>query len=101
MTGDDVAFARGEFKVLLGACEGRRGVREAVQAVRWVGVVPVVEEVVVQQRAANERGAVDADSGAAEEVRHGDARAGDREHMGVHAHVSMLDEAAREAKAPL
>ena len=99
MSSDDVALALGELEILRCAFERRRGMREAVQPMRGVRVVPVVEEVVMKQRAANERGAIDADAHALEEGGEGGARACDRADMLVDAYVSVLDEVAREAES--
>ena len=102
VAGDDVALTFGQVvKVLFRAGERGEWVREPMQAMRWVGVVPVVEEVVVKERAADERSAIDADSHALESLGHGEACARDGDHVRVHAHGSVLDDVPREAEPAL
>ena len=55
----------------------------------------------MEQGAARERGAIHPDAQARQRVGDRQAGEGDREHVRVDADVAVLDEAAREAKAPV
>ena len=65
----------------------------------WVGIVPVIEKVIVQQGPAQQRGAVDRDTDAAQALGKGQARPRHRGHMRIHRHIAMLDKLARQAQA--
>ena len=73
-------------------------VTKAVEAMAWVGVMPVVEEVVVQKGPAHERGAVHAHAQAREGVCHAAALPRHRHDVVVDAHVTVLDEGPALAK---
>ena len=51
MPGDDVALYICQLKIPLGIAQGKTGMPESMQIVRGVFIVPVIQEIVVQQRA--------------------------------------------------
>ena len=66
MPHDDIPLARRQFKIFLRTRQGKKRVAKAMQSMVWVGIVPVVEKVIVQQGPAQQRGAVDRDTDAAQ-----------------------------------
>ena len=54
MAEDDILFHRGEGKVPVGVAQGGEGMAEAVEPVGRIGVMPVIEEIIVKQRAAHQ-----------------------------------------------
>ena len=70
-----------------------------MQPMAWVGIVPVIEKVIVQQGPAQQRGAVDRDTDAAQALGKGQARPRHRGHMCIDRHVAMLDKLARQVQA--
>ena len=99
MPHDDVALARGEIEVLLGAGKREKRMPKPVQSMRRVRIVPIIEKVVVQQRTAQKRRAVDVHTGTGQDVGGRKTRPRDGQHMDVDRHVAVLDEVAREAQA--
>ena len=57
MPHDDIPLARRQFKIFFRACQGKKRVAKAMQPMAWVGIVPIVEKVIVQQSPAQQRGA--------------------------------------------
>lgn len=55
MADDKIAFDAGQSEILFGIAERYVGVAEAGKPVRGVGVVPVIEEVVMQQGSTHQR----------------------------------------------
>ena len=54
MAEDDILFHRGEGKIPVGVAQGGEGMAEAVEPVGRIGVMPVIEEIIVKQRAAHQ-----------------------------------------------
>lgn len=54
MAGDDVFFHRGEHKILLGVFQRRGRMGKTVKPMSGVFLVPVIQEVVVEEGAAEE-----------------------------------------------
>ena len=72
---------------------------KSVQPMAWVGIVPIVEKVIVQQGSAQQRGAVDEDTDTAQALGKGQARPRYRSHMCIDRHIAMLDKLARQVQA--
>ena len=49
MPHDNIPFARRQLKIFLRTCQGKKRVAKAMQPMAWVGIVPVIEKVIVQQ----------------------------------------------------
>ena len=64
----------------------------------WVGIVPVIEKVIVQQGPAQQRQAVDGDTDAAQALGKGQTCPRHRGHMRIHRHIAMLDKLARQVQ---
>lgn len=54
MPGDDVSLYICQLKIPLGIAQGKTGMPESMQIVRGVFIVPVIQEIIVQQRAAQQ-----------------------------------------------
>ena len=59
MARDDIPLARRQLKIFLRTRQGKKRVTKAMQSMAWVGIVPVIEKLIVQQGPAQQRGAVD------------------------------------------
>lgn len=70
-----------------------------MQAMTWIGIVPIVEKVVVQQGPTQQRGAINRDADTTQVLGKGQARPCHRGHMRIHRHIAMLDKLARQAQA--
>ena len=70
-----------------------------MQSMAWVGIVPVIEKVIVQQGPAQQRQAVDGDANTAQVLGKGQARPRHRGHMRIDRHVAMLDKLTRQVQA--
>ena len=55
MARDDIPLARRQLKIFLRTRQGKKRVTKAMQSMAWVGVVPVIEKVIVQQGPAQQR----------------------------------------------
>ena len=69
-----------------------------MQPMAWVGIVPVIEKVIVQQGPAQQRGAVNRDTDAGQALGKGQTRLRYRGHMRIHRHIAMLDKLARQVQ---
>lgn len=98
MTGDDISLALRKLEILLGPGERAGGMREPMQTMRGVRIMPIIEKIVMQQRAANEGGAVNSHARALQHRSDGGASPRDRSYMFVHAHGAVLDKPARQTK---
>ena len=98
MPHDNIPFARRQLKIFLRTCQGKKRVAKAMQPMAWVGIVPVIEKVVVQQGSAQQRGTVDRNASTAQALGKGQARPRYRSHMCIDCHVTMLDKLARQVQ---
>lgn len=99
MPHDNIPFARRQLKIFLRTCQGKKRVAKAMQPMAWVGIVPVIEKVIVQQGPAQQRSTVDRNAGTAQALGKGQARPRYRSHMCIDRHVAMLDKLVRQVQA--
>ena len=99
MPHDNIPLARRQLKILLRTRQGKKWMPKSVQSMARVGVVPIVEKIVMQQGSAQQRGAVDRDTDAAQVLGKGQARPRYRGHMCIDRHIAMLDKLARQVLA--
>ena len=99
MPHDNIPFARRQLKIFLGTRQGKERMPKPVQPMARIGIVPVIEKVIVQQGSAQQRGAVDRDTDAAQALGKGQTCPRHRCHMRIHRHVTMLDKLARQVQA--
>ena len=52
---DNIPLARRQLKIFLRTRQGKKRVTKAMQSMAWVGIVPVIEKVIVQQGPAQQR----------------------------------------------
>ena len=98
MPHDNIPLARRQLKIFLRTRQGKKRVTKAMQSMAWVGIVPVIEKVIVQQGPAQQRGAVDGDTDAAQALGKGQTCPRHRGHMRIHRHIAMLDKLARQVQ---
>ena len=98
MPHDDIPLARRQLKIFLRTCQGKKRMAKAMQPMAWVGIVPVIEKVIVQQGPAQQRGAVNRDTDAAQALGKGQTCPRHRGHMRIHRHIAMLDKLARQVQ---
>ena len=96
MPHDNIPLARRQLKIFLRTCQGKKRVAKAVQPMAWVGIVPVIEKVIVQQGSAQQRGTVDRNASTAQVLGKGQARPRYRSHVRIDRHITMLDKLARQ-----
>ena len=99
MPHDNIPFAQRQLKIFLRTCQGKKRVAKAMQPMAWVGIVPVIEKVIVQQGSAQQRGAIDRDTDAAQVLGKGQTCPRHRGHMRIHRHVAMLDKLVGQVQA--
>ena len=99
MPHDNIPFARRQLKIFLGTRQGKKRMPKPVQAMAWVGIVPVIEKVIVQQGPAQQRGAVDRNASTAQALSKGQTCPRYRGHMCIDRHIAMLDKLMRQAQA--
>ena len=99
MPHDNIPLARRQLKIFLRTRQGKKRMPKSVQAMAWVGIVPIVEKVIVQQGSAQQRGAVDEDTDTTQALGKGQARPRYRSHMCIDRHIAMLDKLARQVQA--
>ena len=61
MAVNDIFLARGQGKILPGVAQGRARVIKSVQAVAGIGLVPIIQKLIMQQRPAHKGSLVGAD----------------------------------------
>ena len=98
MAHDNIPLARRQFKIFLGTRQGKKRVAKAMQPMAWIGIVPVIEKVIVQQGSAQQRSTVDRNASTAQALGKGQARPRYRSHMCIDRHVAMLDKLARQVQ---
>ena len=69
-----------------------------MQPMAWVGVMPIVEKVIVQQGPTQQRGTIDRNANTVQALGKGQARPCHRGHMRVHRHIAVLDKLARQVQ---
>ncbi len=73
MARDDIPLARRQLKILFGSRQGKKRVAKAMQPMAWVGIVPVIEKLIVQQGPAQQRSTVDRNASTAQALGKGQA----------------------------
>ena len=98
MANDDIALDGGQVKIFFGTSQGGIRMPEPMKAMARIGIVPVVEKIIVQKRAAHQGVHVDSYAHTRKHTSHANARLCHCKHMVIHRDVTVLDKRARRAQ---